>query len=188
MKRAILRVSVLLPSVLLPSVLLPIATAHAQYDDLESAEKETSTETASEYLYGVGIEAMLTAPFGPATGAAFVFDARQFRVEAIAGLIFVEDSNTAFNFGARFLWVLHSTARSDIGAGAGVGVSHLERDGPANDDTLFHLEGLVQIRVFLASNVALSGSLGLGLVAGDGDTGLLIGGQLSGIFGVAYFF
>lgn len=179
MKRAYLRIPLLCLAVALP------ATGYAQYEDLEIAESTSSGSSGNRF--GLGIEAMLTSPFAPGAGASFIFDASDFRVQAIAGLAFVEDDNTRFNLGGRFVWVLHRTDVSDLAAGAGIGVSHVENEGPG-DQTLFHLEGLVQIRFFVVSNVALSGSLGLGLVAGDGPTALRIGGQLTGIFGVAYYF
>lgn len=165
---------------------LPSA-AFAQYEDLESAERTSARSDANRF--GLGIEAMLTSPLAPGAGASFIFDAGDFRVQAIAGLAFAENDQTQFNLGGRFVWVLHRTSVSDLAAGAGVGVSHVENDGPGDNETLFHLEGLVQIRFFVVENVALSGSLGLGLVAGEDDgTAFRIGGQLTGVFGVAYYF
>src|SRR5688572_19715553 len=167
-------------------------SAFAQYDDLESAEKksETSSDVGGENRFGLGIEALLSGlfagtpavggiPLGGGGGASFIFDASQWRIEGIIGLLFVEDAATSFGLGARFLWVLHSTSRSDLGVGAGIGVSHTEFDGPG-DATLFHAEGLVQLRFFVVSNVAIHGGLGLGLAVGDGPTILSIGGTLNG--------
>ena len=94
-----------------------------------------------------------------------------------------------FGLGARFLWVVHSTSRSDLGVGAGVGVSHRENDGPG-DATAFHGEGLVQLRFFVVSNVAIHAGLGIGFSVGDEEslTVLSIGGQLLGSLGLSYFF
>jgi hypothetical protein len=174
-------------------------SAAAQYDDLESAERKPETSSApSDNRFGLGIEALLSGlfagtpavggiPLGGGGGATFIYDASLFRIEGILGLLFVEDAATSFGLGARFLWVLHSTSRSDLGVGAGIGVSHTEFDGPG-DATLFHAEGLVQLRFFVVSNVAIHGGLGLGLAVGDGPTILSIGGTLNGRLGLSYFF
>ncbi len=180
------------------TTLLAIPTpAFAQYEDLENAEKGSTSDSGGN-RFGLGIEALLSGlfagtpsvggiPLGGGGGATFIFDARQFRIEGMLGLLFVEDAATSFGLSARFLWVVHSTSRSDLGLGAGVGVSHTELQGPG-DATLFHAEGLVQIRFFIVSNVAIHGEVGLGLAVGDGPTILSIGGTLSGRLGLSYFF
>src|SRR5262245_19069684 len=119
--------------------------AIAQYDDLSGAEKteESSTTSSGGNRFGRGIEALITGlfagaqltvglPIGAGGGASFIFDATQFRIEGILGMLFIEDVATAFGIGARFLWVVHSTSRSDLGVGAGIGVSHRENDGPGD--------------------------------------------------------
>jgi hypothetical protein len=175
------------------------AQALAQYDDLTGAE-QTETQSSGGNRFGLGIEALLTGlfaggpsddgiPLGSGGGASFIFDASQFRIEGIFGLLFIEDAVTRFGLAARFIWVLHSTSRSDLGVGAGIGVSHTEFDGPA-DATAFHGEALVQLRFFVVSNVAIHGGLGLGFSVGDeqSPTVVSIGGTLSGSLGLSYFF
>src|SRR5574339_181067 len=85
-------------------------SALAQYDDLESAEKKSETSSdgpSGENRFGVGIEALLSGlfagtpavggiPLGGGGGASFIFDASQFRIEGIIGLLFVEDAATSF--------------------------------------------------------------------------------------------
>jgi hypothetical protein len=176
--------------------------AFAQYDDLSGAEKKPESDDApsGENRFGIGVEALLSGLFagspsvggiplggGGGGGAAFIFDATQWRIEGALGLTFVEDTGTGFGLAARFLWVVHSTSRSDLGVGAAIGVSHNELEGPF-DVTLFHAEGLVQLRFFVVSNVALHGGIGLGLAVGDGATVLGIGGTINGLLGMSYFF
>jgi hypothetical protein len=176
-------------------------TASAQYDDLSGAEKKPESNDdapSGENRFGLGVEALLSGLFtgapsvsgvaiGPGPGATFIFDASQFRIEGAVALIFIEDGFTSFGLAGRFLWVVHSTSRSDLGVGAAVGVSHSEIDGPF-DLTLFHAEGLVQLRFFVVSNVAIHGGIGLGLAVGDGPTLLNIGGTFNGSLGMSYFF
>jgi hypothetical protein len=174
------------------------APAAAQYEDLEKSETTESSGPANRF--GIGIDALLTGlfagtptvggvPVGAGGGASFIYDATQFRIQGLFGLLFIEDGVTSFGLGARFLWVVHSTSRSDLAVGAGIGVSHAEFDGPG-DATAFHAEGLVQLRFFVVSNVAIHGGLGLGLTVGDEETStvLSIGGRLNGELGLSYFF
>ena len=62
--------------------------------------------------------------------------------------------------------------------------------GPTTDTDL-HVEAGAQLRAFLASNVALSAALGLGIENGDDNADPdieFLSGQLVGNLGITYFF
>lgn len=142
--------------------------------------------------FGLGVEAMLAGPAGP----AFVYQASNFHVDAIlafdTGLdenFFTQDDE--IEVGGRFFYEIHSGEISDFSIGGGLGIE--DDDDGGDDDLDIHLEGAAQIRAFVVPNVALHASMGLALEfdddGGDGDDveiGLL--GQLVGGFGVTYFF
>jgi hypothetical protein len=129
---------------------------------------------------GIGAEAMLTG----LRGAAVTYEAGAFHIAGLVGL--ASNGQTELRFAGRFFFVVHSASSADFSLGGGVGVVDRD-DGNNNEGTDFHLEGVAQLRVFLAPNVAVSASAGLGAIGGDGD-GLRIDGQLVGGFGVTYFF
>ena len=112
------------------------------------------------------------------------------------------DDTSDFTLGGRFYYHLHSTAMSDFSLGGSVGVySDQSRNGAGdtNRDTYIFVEPSLQIRCFLAANVALSFSAGLTLglqdedgfaVGGgkiDGNNGA-IGGLVTGAAGIHYYF
>jgi hypothetical protein len=96
--------------------------------------------------------------------------------------------NTEFALGARFFWHLHTTAMSDFGVGGGFGYASVPDPMPMSNDRLsrIFIEPGAQIRLFLASNVAISATAGviIGVVdaSGVGITGQTIGG------GIHYYF
>jgi hypothetical protein len=99
--------------------------------------------------------------------------------------------NTFFTFGGRFFYHVHSTAMADFSVGGQIGIAYVPTGnmGPGADhyDTEVFLEPGVQIRAFLASNVALSFSLGIVIGAADAS-GVQVGGQVQGSAGIHYYF
>ncbi len=135
-------------------------------------------------------------------GASLNYDAGQFHVGGFLGFLDPQGAdNTQFYVGARFFYHLHSTAMSDFGLGGGFGLASIPRNLPAdtNRNTDVFLEPGFQIRVFLASNVALSftGGLVIGLIDAGGAaiTGQAVDGAhafgsvgFTGGAGVHYYF
>ncbi len=149
---------------------------------------------------GVGVEAEVSGLGGPSV----TYDAGKFHVGGFLGL---DDppgaSNTFFEIGARFFYHVHSTAMSDFGLGGSFGLASVPVGGMGMNNTRntdVFLEPGFQIRLFLASNVALSfsGALVIGVVdasdvaiAGQqvGTSFNAIGGfGVTGGAGVHYYF
>ena len=128
---------------------------------------------------GVGAEFQLSG----AGGASVNYDGGPWHAGAFFG--FADrgrNSDADFVFGGQFYYHLHSTAMSDFGVGGSIGIVSDGDAGPRNDqrDTLVYIEPGIQIRLFLASNVAFSASTGIVIGQGDADgvgiTGSTIGG------------
>ncbi|HEY5920376.1 MAG TPA: hypothetical protein VIV11_01840 [Kofleriaceae bacterium] len=134
---------------------------------------------------GVGAEFQLSG----LGGASLNYDAGDFHVGGFLG--FDDDDgadNTIWSLGARFYYHVHSTAMSDFGVGGSLGiVSFPEMGGPDPDRlTGVFLEPGVQLRVFLAANVAISAATGVSLGVVDAS-GVVISGQvITG--GIHYYF
>ena len=137
----------------------------------QAQEQESSAQTG----IGIGAEAMLTG----LVGGAFVYDAGAWHVDVLANV--VDTGDAVLSAAGRFFFVLHNGGRADFSVGGGLGI----RDAA---ETEFHIEGGAQIRVFLVSNVALSTTVGLGMVLDDGEDPFALGGQLTGTAGLTYFF
>jgi hypothetical protein len=137
---------------------------------------------------GVGAEATTTR----IVGGTFVYDAGFFHLDALVGAE-ITKNNTDLALAARFFFPLHHSQAADFSIGPGVGLVHGQRDAqpPAtgsNSNNQFHLEGAVQIRAFVVSNVALSASTGLGMVIEKDNNRAIIGGQVGASLGITYFF
>jgi hypothetical protein len=144
---------------------------------------------------GIGAEYMMNGLTG---GVSINYDLGKMHVGGFLGLFDPGDDTTDLTIGGRFFYHLHSTAMSDFGIGAGLGFYSDEfRAGNDTDrDTYLFLEPGVQIRVFLAANVALS--FGAGIVIGlQDEDGIAIGGGLvksndaglvTGSAGIHYYF
>jgi hypothetical protein len=137
---------------------------------------------------GVGAEATTTG----IVGGTFVYDASVFHLDALFGAA-LDKNDTDLAIAARFFFPLHHGQAADFSIGPGVGLVHGQHDAtpPAtgtNSTNQFHLEGAVQIRAFVVSNVALSASTGLGIVVENGNNHAVIGGQVGASLGITYFF
>jgi len=113
----------------------------------------------------------------------------QFHVEGLFGLY--HGTGTDFDMAARGWYHVHAASSADFSVGAGLGFTR-RRNEPAGLTSAqwdFEMELGAQVRAFIVSNVALLGSLGLGLYIPDtGNTVVNISGNLTGTFGVAYYF
>jgi hypothetical protein len=170
----------------------------------------TGVASAQEYADGHGPGVGIEGNLGGLSGASFVYDAGKFRFDGILG--FAHSSNAAgsandprdvtdFGIGGRFFYVVHRLERADLSLGGGLAILRESISGGGGSETNLQIELAAQIRVFIAPNVALSGSLGFVVTtadnyvikegpvtssAGDGNFG--IGGQLLAGFGVTYYF
>jgi hypothetical protein len=150
--------------------------------------RNSSAQAAAHTGVGVGAEATTTG----IVGATFVYDAGVFHLDALLGAQLTKN-DTDLAVAGRFFFPLHHGPAADFSVGPGVGLVHGQHEGqgPMAQTTTnneVHLEGAVQIRAFVVSNVALSASAGLGIVLTNGNNTATIGGQVGGQLGVTYFF
>src|ERR1051326_847431 len=109
--------------------------------------------------FGAGAEATTTEIIG----ATFVYDAGMFHLDALLGGFFDHNDSTVALAG-RFFFPLHRAQAADFSIGTGIGLVHNSHHPdmvPSTSTDEVHLEGAVQIRAFVVSNVALSASAGL---------------------------
>jgi len=137
---------------------------------------------------GVGAEYQISG----LGGASVNYDAGQFHLGGFLGFYDPQGAdNTQFYIGGRFFYHVHSTAMSDFGLGGGFGLASVPQGGMMNTnrDTDVFLEPGFQIRLFLASNVALSftGGLVIGLIDAGGAAITSQGIDGAHQFGVAGF-
>lgn len=142
--------------------------------------------------FGAGAEATSTG----IVGGTFVYDAQVFHLDALLGAHLTKNG-TDLAVAARFFFPLHHTQAADFSIGPGVGLVHGQHqdDAPPNapapastSSNQVHLEGALQIRAFVVSNVAFSASAGLGIVLANGNNTATIGGQVGASLGITYFF
>lgn len=134
--------------------------------------------------FGVGAEQQL---LGGATGAVMVYDMGLLRIDGILGFL-SNPGGTKIDAAGRLFWAVHRSTNADFSLGGGLGVVNTNPDGAADSTTNLHVEALAQIRVFLAANVALSTTLGLGVGLNDGDDTFGFGGQFVTNGGLVYYF
>jgi hypothetical protein len=138
--------------------------------------------------FGVGAEATTTN----IVGATFVYDAAVFHLDALLGAELTKnDTNVAT--AVRFFFPLHHGQAADFSIGPGVGFVHGRHNDPApgvgtTNNNQLHLEGALQIRAFVVSNVAFSASAGLGVIVDNGNNRARIDGQVGAALGITYFF
>lgn len=178
---------------------LAIALLLASVPGLASAQLEetgeTTTVSSSGKGFGVGMETVLTAPFAPsldfspAGAATLSYDAGNFRIDGLLYMLFIARDNVddqgAFAIGARAFYKLHSSSKADFSVGGGLVLGFVDA---GDTDLRLGLDGAVQLRVWLASNVALNGSAGIGFSIGDSPFVFALSGQLTGGFGLIYYF
>ena len=118
--------------------------------------------------------------------ASMNYDAGTFHVGAFLGFADGgDDDDTDYALGGRFWFHMHSGSMSDFSVGANLGFVSV--DNARDRSTLMFLEPGIQIRLFPASNVALSFTAGIAIGLVDAE-GFGIGGQPTGAAGVHYYF
>ncbi|MEZ4398904.1 MAG: hypothetical protein R3B06_02740 [Kofleriaceae bacterium] len=134
---------------------------------------------------GVGGEAQINGIGGLSAN----YDAGDFH---LGGFLGFSDGggtdDTDVYLGGRFYYHIHSSAMADFGVGGSVGLAFIGDRAPGdNNQTGLFVEPGLQIRAFVASNVALSftGGLTLGLVDANG---VAVTAQPVGSAGVHYYF
>lgn len=129
---------------------------------------------------GVGAEYLLSG----AGGASLNYDGGDWHAGGFLGFFDpgVDNADSLFQLGGRFYYHVHSTAMSDFGVGGALGVISVPNQGPMDDEreTDIYVEPGIQIRIFLASNVALSASTGIILGVSDADGVAITGGTIGG--------
>lgn len=136
---------------------------------------------------GVGVESQLAGSLSGVSDLSVQYDGGAFHAGGFFGLSDPAGrSNTAFEVGGRFFYHVHRTASADFSLGASLGIDSAA-DPAGGSVTAVFLEPSFQIRWFAASNVALSftGGFSIGL---DDDKDFSIGGQLTGVAGIHYYF
>jgi hypothetical protein len=133
---------------------------------------------------GVGAEAQING----VGGASLNFDQGEFHAGGFLG--FADsgdmDNDSTFALGARFFYHVHTTAMSDFGVGGSFGLVSLPEPPGDNDRPLgIYIEPSVQIRLFLASNVALSATTGVVIGVVDAEGVAITGQTIGGGFGLA---
>jgi hypothetical protein len=164
-------------SVIAPAVALAQITPPSEPT---STAKFTGATTGSGRGFGLGAVAF----FQPFAGGV------SNTVPNLFGLY--HNAGTDFDLAARGWYHLHATSSADFSVGAGLGFTRRRNNLPAGETSAqwdFEMEIGAEIRAFIVSNVALLGSLGMGIYVPDtGNTVLNISGNLTGTIGVAYYF
>lgn len=159
-----------------------------------AAATAQSGESGRADGFGIGAQTTLRGlgsadlGIGPSAGLSVVFGQDKWRVSTLLDVLFVEDTATAFSIGGRFLYAIHSRKSADFSVGAGVALQLVDFEDEDDTDVSAYFEGVAQIRVFLAKNVSLNGTLGLGFRVGEGPFVFALGSQATGSFGMTYFF
>lgn len=139
---------------------------------------------------GVGVTGLLVSGPGFANqfaGPTVVFQTPLFHIEGLLTFTDTDATGTDVGIAGRFWYHLSQTARSDFSVGGGLGL--LVDDVPmGNDQTDIELDLGAQIRAFIVPNVALSATLGFGVLNTDGDDFIGLIGDVTGAMGIVYFF
>ena len=131
-----------------------------------------------EGTVGVGAEYQLSG----LGGASVNYDAGAFHAGGFFAFYDAKGrNNTVFELGGRFYYHVATTAMSDFGVGGAIGLASvpdvvINPAAGTGSSTLLYVEPGIQIRVFIASNVALSVSSGLMIGTADAD-GVAVTGQ-----------
>jgi hypothetical protein len=104
--------------------------------------------------FGAGAEATTTG----IVGGTFVYDAGTFHIDALLGGAFASNTSQLAVAG-RFFFPLHRAQAADFSIGPGIGLVRTTRDPddngpqPSVSNTAVHVEGALQIRAFVVSNL-----------------------------------
>lgn len=136
---------------------------------------------------GVGGEIQLNGTLG---GLSMNYDLGEFHVGGFFGFSDDgDDDDTDVAIGGRFYYHIHSSAMADFGIGGQVGLGFIGDRQPNADNnlTLIYLEPGLQMRAFIASNVALSFTGGITLGVSDAK-GVAVTAQPVALAGAHYYF
>ena len=141
---------------------------------------------------GVGVAEILSGTPFPA--GLFVYDQAMWHLEGLFGFARGSTANgtgprvTDFIFGAGGWYHLHRGASSDFSLGGVIAVD--TTSGATPNTTITSFEPGAQIRAFVTPNIALAARGGFAFRFGDTGAGTTISltGQLTGAFGLTYFF
>ena len=136
---------------------------------------------------GVGGEAQINGRLG---GLSMNYDMGEFHVGGFFGFADDgDDDDTDIAIGGRFYYHIHSSAMADFGVGGSVGIGFIGDREPAIDEnqTWVFIEPGLQMRAFIASNVALSFTGGITLGVADAE-GVAVTAQPVALAGAHYYF
>jgi hypothetical protein len=134
---------------------------------------------------GVGAEQVFGT--GGVSGISANYDLGNFHLGGFLGIADPAGAdNTTLQLGGRFFYHLHSSAMADFGIGGTIAYANTPAPGDETNDEVYLVPGM-QIRAFIASNVALSFSGGIALGLGDAD-GVIVDGDLNAAAGIHYYF
>jgi hypothetical protein len=149
----------------------------------------SSSASSSGGAIGIGAIAFLSG----LTGGEFVYDMSMFHIEALLGYQHVSQANNGgsssdFEVGVGGWYHLARGANADFSIGGSVGLEYASMGGASA--TAFVIEPGAEARIFLASNFALSGRVGVAITTGDNNapTTISIAGQETAALGFTYFF
>ena len=174
---------------------LAVFSIIASVAQAQGTSTATVTGATSSRGRGIGIGAVQMLDLGR-TNLLFTYGEAggRFHVDGLFGLSrnFSNSGSgndyTTFDIGGRFWYHLHAASFADFSLGGGLLVdSH--RNYPFSRRYDFLMDLGAQIRAFIVPNVALIGTLGIGLNLRDGSNDeMQIGGQSMASVGIAYFF
>ena len=181
-------------SVLAPAVALAQPSA---YNEPTSRATVTGATTGNGRGFGLGAVQLLVpgnAP-GPNILATWGDWRGRFHIDGLFGLNSTggrtSTGNTAFDLGVRGWYHVHAASAADFSVGAGFALVSWKNtpSPPATRQYDFEVELGAQMRVFVVPNVALLGSLGMGIYLPDsGSSTVDFSGSVVGSVGVAYYF
>lgn len=124
---------------------------------------------------GVGAEYLLSG-----TGGASVnYDGGAWHAGGALGYADPGQGDASWSLAGRFYYHVHSTAMADFGVGGSLGIASVP-DGMGDKASLVYLEPGIQIRLFLASNVAVSAQTGIVFGLSDADGTSISGSAIGG--------
>jgi hypothetical protein len=163
---------------------------------LATAQSSTATVTGATSVhrgFGVGTAGLFwpnglndSSRWVPNLLATWGDQNGRFHIDGLFGFLHQTTSN--FDLGVRGWYHVHAAPSADLSLGGGLAL--LSTKAPnADRQTHFVLELGANVRTFIVSNVALIGSMGIGIFLPDqGDSTLLISGNLVGSLGAVYYF
>ena len=187
------RVPTFLMLLTIASVLTPALALAQQGTGNEQISRATVTGATSGNGRGFGLGAVqLFDPYArmplPSILATWGDWGGRFHVDGLFGLS--SAGSTTFDLGVRGWYHVHAASAADFSLGAGFALVSWKPAAPLGRQYDFELELGAQMRVFVVSNVALLGSLGMGIYLPDSvrNNAIAFSGNVIGSVGVAYYF